>query len=100
MLPVSARSHLVRPGDGFGNLADPEGVLLPEREAEPSLDERVVALGDDRVVARLLLLVHPARRRGGVEVAHVLRLLDGVAGRLHPDVLNPDLVRPRLRPSR
>ena len=41
---------------------------------------------------RALVVVDPALRRRGVEVAQVLRLLDRVAGELDPDVRTPELV--------
>ena len=70
------------------------GVLLSEADARPGAEQAIVVRGSDRVVAHVPL-VDPARGRGAVEVAEILRLLDGVAGELDPDVVAPDRVRAR-----
>ena len=78
-----------------GTSTDAVRVLLAEADARPGVDQRrVVVAGSDRVVAHVAL-VDPARGRGAVEVAKVLRLLDGVPGELDPDVVAPDRVRAR-----
>ena len=78
----------------LGHLADTVRVLLAEPDARPGAEEGRVVRGSHRVVAHVAL-VDPAPGRGAVEVAEVLRLLDGVAGELDPDVVAPDRVGPR-----
>jgi hypothetical protein len=64
------------------------GVLMAERQTEPGADQRVVVRRDEDVVGGGAFL-DPATGGDRVEVADVLRLLDGVTGGLHPDVGPP-----------
>jgi hypothetical protein len=86
--------RLARPGRERGvlrQLTDAERVLLAEPEAEPGVHElRIRRRGNDIVSAPAGL--DPARRRPGVDIAHVLGVLGGVAGGLHPDVRSPEVV--------
>ena len=73
----------------------PPGCRAPAAAPKPSRNQASsragVVRGTTAVVA-WTALVDPARRGERVEVAHVLRLLDGVAGRLDPDVRAPHRV--------
>jgi len=68
-------------------------LLLPEAEPEPGVDELRLRR-QERVVA-LVALLDPAGGGMSVEIARVLRVLDGVPGQLDPDVRAPDLRRLR-----
>ena len=78
----------------LGHFADTVRVLLAEPDARPGAEKGRVVRGSHRVVTHPAL-VHPATGCCAVEVADVLRLLDGVAGELDPDVVAPDRVGPR-----
>ncbi len=80
-----------------GHLTDRVDVLVAEPEPEPRVDERGVGRRHHRVV-RGEALRDPALGRDGVEVAHELRLRDGMARGVDPDVRAPARVaRPPIR---
>ena len=64
------------------------GLLLAERQPKPGVEERRIGRGHKREVPRPAP-VHPPLGDGGVQVADILGLVDGMARQLDPAVLPP-----------
>ena len=80
------------------HLLDAVSMLSAEPEPKPGVDERVVGGGNDHVMPGPALF-DPDFGDGGIEIAHIFRLFDGVAGGTDPDVRAPESSS-RSAPSR